>query len=373
MIHRSPPSLPHYHPPMALAALDPAAPVMQLLDLYGPSSAPGSPGDSGSLSAPPRPPPPSPEEALAYVRGLAHNHYENFSVLSSLVPADLRDDFAAVYAFCRWADDLADETGKDDAARARSVQLLSWWRDQTRACFAGQADHPVFIALRGSVARHDLPVGPFLDLIDAFEQDQRVTRYQTWEQLIDYCARSANPVGRIVLHLGGCPDRPENAQRLAMSDSICTALQLTNFWQDVRRDLLERDRVYLPEQETGLSADTLRLWLDRPDDPAARVPYIRALRKLVNRTWPLFQHGRPLPLALDARLRPVVWLFAAGGAAVLESVERIGCTTLWTRPRLSKFSKAALVARAWLSARLSGSTSMRTRPTKADPSSGAAA
>lgn len=321
-----------------MPTIDPSIPPIALLDRFGPES--------------PSAPAVSPAEAIAYCRGLATSRYENFSVLSSLVPFDLRDDFAAVYAFCRWADDLGDETGSGESARARSTMLLDWWRSETRRCFAGDASHPVFIALLQTIRKHAPPITPFLDLIDAFEQDQRLTRYQTWAELLDYCRRSANPVGRLVLHLGGYPDTPEHAHRYAMSDATCTALQLTNFWQDVRRDLLERDRVYIPALDTGVSADTLGDWMNRGDDPAARVPYIRMLRSLVERTWPLFEQGRPLPATLSPRIAPVVGLFGAGGEHILHAVERIGCTTLWQRPRLSKLAKLRLVGRAWLQARL---------------------
>ncbi len=324
---------------------------MALLERFGPRGEGADGGGGGGVAQPVVvAAAPSLAESIEYVRGLAVAHDENFSVLSSLVPEDLRDDFAAVYAFCRWADDLGDQTGSDDAARARSLRLLGWWGEQTRACWGGHAEHPVFVALKRTVERRALPIEPFLHLIDAFEQDQRVARYDTWEQLLDYCARSANPVGRIVLHLGGYPDRAENAQRYAMSDSTCTALQLINFWQDVRRDLDERDRVYLPARETGLTAAMLREWMAHPEDPAARVAYIRAVRPLVERTRGLFEHGKPLPQALDARLRPVVWLFGAGGMATLERVERIGCATLWQRPKLTTFTKARLVGRAWMQA-----------------------
>lgn len=309
-----------------------------MLDRFGP--------DAPSIA------PPSHAEALAYCRGLTLSHYENFSVLSALVPIDLRDDFAAVYAFCRWADDLGDETGRDEAARSRSLALLGWWGDQTRACWAGSATHPVFVALAHTASARGLPIQPFLDLIDAFEQDQRLRHYERWDQLLDYCRRSANPVGRIVLHLGGYPDSPANADRYRMSDATCTALQLTNFWQDVRRDLLERDRVYLPSQEFGHGPDQLRAWLDRADDPAARVPFIRAMRPLVQKTWYLFDHGAPLPRHLDGRIGPLVGLFGAGGRAVLRSVERTGGATLWARTRLGKPTKAILVARAFLTSRL---------------------
>lgn len=305
------------------------------------------------IDAPPDGVPPlSIEQARLEVRALADGHYENFSVLSRLVPADLRDDFAAVYAFCRWSDDLADETGSDQAARNRSLSLLGAWRAQLVACIAsarGQptvpVHHPVFIALADTMRRRALAPEPFHHLLDAFEQDQRVCRYETWDQLIDYCRRSADPVGRIVLMLDGRRlDDPRDAELFRMSDATCTALQLINFWQDVRRDLLERDRMYLPQAETGLSIECLREWAGRADDPAARVPYIRALRPLVERTSAIFAEGRPLPHAMRSRLSPVVWLFGAGGEAVLKRVEHIGCATLWQRPHLGRAGKLRLIA-----------------------------
>src|SRR5262249_40556404 len=154
----------------------------------------------------------------------------NFSVLSALVPAGLRDDFATVYSFCRWADDLGDETGDT----SRSLALLAWWRRELQQAFAGTPRHPVFLALKPVIDRHSLPIEPFDHLIAAFEQDQTVNRYQTWEQLIGYCRLSADPVGRLVLMVCGEERSREN---FALSDAICTALQLTNHWQDVRRDI----------------------------------------------------------------------------------------------------------------------------------------
>lgn len=315
---------------------DPRAPIVPQLERFGPGSTAGVPGR---------------DEALDYVRTLTTSHYENFSVLSSLVPPELRQGFAAVYAFCRWADDLGDETGSDAAARARSLELLGWWRDELQSCFAGQPRHAVFVALAETVRRHALPIEPFDRLIEAFEQDQRVHAYDTWEQVLDYCTRSADPVGRLVLMLAGHPDVPENRHLFAMSDATCTALQLTNFWQDVRRDLVERDRIYIPSRDTGVTPAMLRDWMARPNDPEARVPYILAVRKLVNRTWPLFKQGDALPDQVHPGIRPVIWLFGAGGKAILRKVERCGCTTLWTRPRLGKAGKLALVARAWFMAK----------------------
>lgn len=310
------------------------------------------PADASGLPIPPRAP--TLEEAWAYVRRLAGGHYENFSVLSRLVPPDLRDDFAAVYAYCRWSDDLADETGAGDAGRADARRLLAWWRGQMLACFAharaepaDEPRHPVFVALAQTARRHGLSPEPFGRLLDAFEQDQRVSRYRTWDEVMGYCKNSADPVGRIVLALAGHDgSRPGDAERFAMSDATCSALQLTNHWQDVRRDLVERDRVYLPSEETGLTAEDLRRMLDRADDPAARVRYIRAVRPLVERTREMFRAGRPLPRTLDRPMRPVVWLFGAGGEAVLSRIERVGCATLWDRPRLSRSRKAWLVGLA---------------------------
>jgi squalene synthase HpnC len=313
-------------------------------------------------------PTPSPAEARAYCHALTTSHYENFSVLSSLVPARLRDPFAAVYAFCRWSDDLGDETGSTPEARARSLELLAWWRAELAACFAHNADasapaprHPVYIALTQAIRAHALTIDPFADLISAFEMDQRVTRYQTWDELLDYCRLSANPVGRIVLRLGGITEaRPDHAMLLAKSDATCTALQLINFWQDVRRDLVERDRVYLPERDTGITADTLRDWADRAGDPAARVPYIKAVRPLVVRTRALFAEGRDLPRHLPRDIAPVVRLFGDGGMAVVRAVERIGCATLWRRPSLPRATKGMLALRAMMAARVGGMLGPRT-------------
>ncbi len=322
---------------------------MALLGRWGPGVESGEPVD---LHA-----------ALAHCHALARSRYENFSVLTSLVPPDLRDDFAAVYAFCRWADDLADETHRlapdadPDLARARSTELLAWWRAELDRCFAGEASHPVFVALRRTIDARRLRPEPFHDLITAFELDQRTTQYRTWPELIAYCSNSADPVGRIVLTLAGHrpPDEdPGNTTIYDLSDRVCTALQLTNFWQDTRSDLLERGRVYMPTDETGLDADTLRDFAQRENDPAARVPFIHALRPLVERTAELFDSARELPRRLDPRIAPVVALFAAGGRRTLRKVEAAGCTSLWKRPRLTKPEKAALLARAWAASKLTG-------------------
>lgn len=285
-------------------------------------------------------------DARRYVRELAGSGRENFHVLTRLVPPAWRDDFAAVYAFCRWADDLGDEHdpgATPDDARPAALSRLAWWRSELHACFDGRAAHPVFVALRPTAEALALPREPFDHLIDAFEQDQRVTRYRTWDELLDYCTRSANPVGRLVLALGRAP---VNEEHLRESDAVCTTLQLANFWQDVRSDLLDRDRVYLPLELTGLDAGSLRDMAERSDDPACRVRFIKALRPLVERTAALLDEGRQLPERVAPGLRAPVWLFVAAADRLLRAVEAEGCTTLWRRPRIGRATRAGLFLRA---------------------------
>ena len=193
-------------------------------------------------------------EAEAYCRTLARTHYENFPVVSWLLPRHLHQHFYNVYAYCRWADDLGDEIA--DAKQA--TELLAWWRDQLQACYHGSATHPVFIALGPTITEFGIPQQPFEDLLSAFEQDQRVKKYENYVELRDYCRRSADPVGRIVLYL--C--RAFSERNVAWSDSICTGLQLANFWQDVARDF-DIGRVYLP-RESRLRFRLFRRRLGQP-------------------------------------------------------------------------------------------------------------
>src|SRR5581483_4147540 len=179
----------------------------------------------------------STETACAYTRWLATHHYENFHVVSFLLPKRLHQDFYNIYAYCRWADDLGDEIGDT----AESLRLLGWWRRELDAMYAGKAAHPVFVALGPTVQRYEIPAEPFQNLVTAFIQDQTTTRYADWDGVFGYCVNSANPVGRLVLYLCGYRD----AERQRFSDATCTALQLANFWQDVTVDAL-KDRVYLP-------------------------------------------------------------------------------------------------------------------------------
>jgi len=273
-------------------------------------------------------------QAQVQTRRLARRHYENFSVVSMLVPRHLRQDFCNLYAFCRVADDLGDETGD----RQQSLRLLDDFRRQTLDCFAGKARTAVFVALSGTIARHQLPPGPFLDLIDAFEQDQRVLRYDTFEQLLDYCRRSANPVGRLVLCLCGYRDE----QRQLLSDQTCSALQLANFWQDVRRDVLDRDRIYIPResmQRFGVSEEQIGRGIC--DDN-----FRRLMRFEVDRTAAMFQRGEALLPLLRPQVRLQIALFGKGGRLVLAAIRRQGYDTLSRRPALSKWQKGGLIAQA---------------------------
>jgi squalene synthase HpnC len=272
--------------------------------------------------------------AQAQTRRLAQSHYENFSVVSRLLPRHLRQDFCNVYAFCRVADDLGDETGDTED----SLRLLADFRRQTLDCYCGHATTTVFVALTQTIQRHELPIEPFLDLIDAFEQDQRVLRYQSFDQLLDYCRRSANPVGRLVLYMCGYRD----ARRQQLSDQTCTALQLANFWQDVRRDILQRDRIYIPRESMdrfGVTEEQIRA--GRCDDN------FRALLHLeVDRTAELFDRGAALLPMLRPSVRMQISLFDRGGRAVLASIRAQNYDTLSRRPALSRWQKGRLMVAA---------------------------
>jgi squalene synthase HpnC len=277
--------------------------------------------------------------ARAYCKSLARRHYENFSVLSWFTPPTLRSDFAAVYAFCRWADDLGDEL--DDPER--SLALLSWWRGELKGLYEGRARHPVMVALQETVERHAIPPEPFEALISAFEQDQSVHEYKTYSQLLDYCTRSANPVGHLVLHLTGDHALP----RVRLSDATCTALQLANFWQDVRRDLAI-GRIYLPEEDRTRFGVTREMLERAPASPEFR----RLMAYEVERARGLFEEGRPLVNELSGRVAVAVELFTRGGIAILERIERQDYDVLSRRPRIGRLAKLGLMIQAVAGPRL---------------------
>jgi squalene synthase HpnC len=283
---------------------------------------------------------PTVPEALNYTRWLATHHYENFHVVSWLLPKRLHQDFYNVYSYCRWADDLGDEMGDT----TESLRLLAWWREELHAMYAGRVTHPVFVALQGTVERYSIPQQPFDDLIGAFVQDQTVTRYRNWHELFGYCRGSANPVGRLVLYLCGYSD----AERQGLSDATCTALQLANFWQDVTVDW-EKDRVYIP-------LDVLERNGSSVEDIAARraTPgFVAAMREVVDKARELFLEGLPLAGMVDRRLAVDIELFSRGGMRVLEKIEAQNYDVLLRRPSISKTERVWLLlgtlARAALS------------------------
>ena len=289
-----------------------------------------------------------PDVAERYTRTLALGHYENFSVVSMLLPRRLRQDFSNVYAFCRTADDLGDEVGDRDLA----FNYLERFKEYTYACYEGRALSPLFVALMGTIRRHDIPIEPFLDLIDAFQQDQRMDRYSTFAELVDYCRRSADPVGRLVLYM--CGHRDEQRQRL--SDRTCTALQLANFWQDVRRDIVERNRIYIPADSMRQFGVSERQIIEGRCDDNFR----RLMQFEVERTERMFDEGEGLLPMLQWSVRRHVSLFGKGGRAVLDAIRRQQYDTLTRRPTLSGWQKGKLVVRAMaacVTARL-----MRRRP-----------
>jgi squalene synthase HpnC len=280
------------------------------------------------------------DEAQKYTRWLATHHYENFNVVSWLLPKALHQHFYNLYAYCRWADDLGDEVPN----ASRALELLAWWEHELDACYEGKPSHPVFVALRETVVAKDIPKQPFADLLKAFRQDQTVKRYANWDAVLGYCVYSANPVGRLVLYL--CGYRDEERQRL--SDATCTALQLANFWQDVSRDL-DIERIYIPLDAAaaqGLTEDDI---VERRFDER----YVRLMKDLIARTRALFAEGQSLAKMVDGRLSVDLEMFTRGGVAVLDAIQAMGYDTLHHRPSVSKLKQAGLLGRA-LVAHLAG-------------------
>jgi squalene synthase HpnC len=272
----------------------------------------------------------TPAQAQAYTRWLSTHHYENFHVVSFLLPRNLHQDFYNVYSFCRWADDLGDEIGDT----TESLRLLAWWREQLHALYRGETSHPVFVALEPTIARHNLPIQPFDDLITAFIQDQTVTRYETYCDVFEYCRYSANPVGRLVLGLCGYADQ----ERQQLSDSTCTALQLANFWQDVAVDLL-KDRIYIPLEvirRHGYSVEDLFAHRETPEFQAV-------MKEVVGRARLLFEAGLPLAGMVNRRLSLDLDLFSRGGMRVLDKIEQQDYRVLSRRPAISKTERVMLL------------------------------
>lgn len=280
---------------------------------------------------------PTINEALAYCRHLAESHYENFHVATWFLPERLRPHFHAIYAYCRISDDLGDEVPDRSAALA----LLDLWGGELDACYEGRARHAVFVALSETIRACAIPKQPFADLLTAFRQDQTVTRYETMEDVLGYCHYSANPVGRLVLYACG----EVSDENFRLSDMTCTALQLANFWQDVRVDW-DKGRVYLPQEDMrahGVSDQTVEEGIKA----GVATPGFRALLKQeVDYARSLFTGGLPLIGRVRRDLAVDLDLFSRGGLEILRAIERCDYDVLSARPAISKPTKMALALRA---------------------------
>jgi len=274
-------------------------------------------------------------EAFAYCKQLAQSHYENFHVASYFLPKSLRLPFHVVYAYCRCSDNLADEHDGSPEARQTALQRLAHWQWQLDQCFdltePNDETHPVFVALRPLVQKYKVPKEPFADLLTAFRRDQTQQCYATFDDLLTYCRYSANPVGRIVLHLVCTP----TAEQLTWSDSICTGLQLANFWQDVQRDK-SIGRCYIPQDVAQWFGIDLTDLHDSSD-------FRRMMKVLVADARDRFDAGRPLVESVSKKLRADLSLILRGGLAILDAIERIQYNVLEKRPVLSRWTKLRLL------------------------------
>jgi squalene synthase HpnC len=276
---------------------------------------------------------PSLEEARRYCDRLAKSHYENFSVATWFLPKRLRQHFYNVYAYCRISDDLGDEVGDPQ----QSLELLEQWETELNACYAGSPKHPVFVALADTVKQFRIPQHEFSDLLTAFRQDQTVTRFETFNDVLAYCRYSANPVGHLVLYLCGYSD----VERQRLSDYTCTALQLANFWQDVSVDY-GKGRIYLPLEDLrrfGVTGDEIA-------ERRATPQFVAVMKFEVERARDWFSRGLPLVKMVDRELAIDLELFGRGGQEILNAIERQGYDVLRARPEISKPRKLMLVLRA---------------------------
>ena len=277
---------------------------------------------------------PTAAQAISYCRNLARKHYENFTVGSWLLPRHLRQHFYSIYAYCRWADDFADEV----CSQYNSLDLLDWWEDQLHACYRGEAQHPVFVALSETVAQFDIPRKPFCDLLIAFRRDQQKQRYATFDELLEYCRYSANPVGRIILYLGNC----HVERNWSFADSLCTGLQLTNLWQDVARDF-DRNRIYIPIESWQKFGYSEAQFQDRVTNESFR----QLMAFEVDRAESYLRQATPLVELVPPDLRIDIDLFLRGGLTILTAIRRINFDIWEQRPTVSSWEKTRLLLAVW--------------------------
>jgi squalene synthase HpnC len=267
------------------------------------------------------------DEAFEYCAAITNAHYENFPVASLFLPEEKRPYIQAIYAFSRTADDFADELSRTKEER---LELLNGWDEKLRLCYEGIADHPIFIALGETVKRLNIPIDPLRDLLIAFKRDVTQNRYETFDDLLSYCKCSANPVGRLVLMVFGYRDE----ELFKLSDNICTALQLANFWQDVAVDLM-KDRVYIPLDDMKKFGFSLENWSNGVLDES-----FRTLMKFeVERTREMFYAGAELPLLVERDLQLELKLVWLGGMTILKKLEIIRYDVFNQRPTLTTKNK----------------------------------
>ena len=279
----------------------------------------------------------SEEEAFAVCERLTKDHYENFSVAARLMPSELQKHFYSIYAYCRGVDDLGDEIEGDRFA------ALDAWEAELGLAYTGKATHPYFVALQSTIKEFDIPREPFLRLIEANRRDQMITRHETFNDVLEYCTYSADPVGHLVLYVLNHRE-PELHE---LSNFTCTALQLANFWQDVPRDY-EMGRIYIPQE-------TLRQFGVSESDIAAKKPTdaFRAVMKFeVDRARDFFMRGLPLIDHIEGEAKIDIALFSAGGISVLNKIEQQNYDVLSHRPTLSKYEKAKMLVGTYIRAKL---------------------
>lgn len=269
-----------------------------------------------------------------YCRRFARSHYENFTVASWFLPRKLLPHFYAIYAYCRWADDLADEV--DNAEQ--SLNLLDWWDEQLNDCYRGVAEHPVFVALGSTIREFEIPIEPLENLLVAFRQDQLVNRYDSNSDLLGYCRNSANPVGELVLRLGRC----HNSENQRLSDAICTGLQLANFCQDVAKDW-DRGRIYLPQVALQQAGYTEAMFALREYNAEFRA----IMQQQVNWAESLLREGHPLVDQMPHELKVDIALFISGGLRILDAIRQIDYNVWDRRPTVSRRQQLGLLARCW--------------------------
>ena len=274
------------------------------------------------------------EKAFAYCENLTRTHYENFPVASFLLPRTQRSYIAAIYAFARTADDFADE---GTFAPDERLQRLDEWEEKLELSFAGRPDHPIFIALAETASRTGMPKKLLADLLAAFRMDVRQNRFPTFDDLLFYCVHSANPVGRLVLYVF----QDASERKMGLSDNICTALQLANFWQDVSVDW-KKGRLYVPLEDFerfGYTESDL-------DRKVADQRFRQLMKFEVDRTRELFVAGKPLLTEVTRKLRFELNLTWNGGMTILKKVEGLEYHLLETRPKISIMDKALIVLKA---------------------------